>query len=298
MTIITFAVTIACLVVLPELLAPVRLFDRVPHAGLLTWVSLCCVGWLGAVIALFKMGINAGSSPLVPATLRFVRHLSDGHPLRGLGMLEVVGLSLAADIVVLFSASLMIGARQTARRRSEQRAILDLLATSGRATSPVHVLDHAQPLAYYLPGDGGRVVVSAGTIAALSQAEFAAVVAHEHGHRHGGHGHLLVPLQTLASFVAFLPLSRRAPHAIRGFLEMMADDFATTTTSRPAVRAALAKAACFQRPPLGALGANDLVMERRQRRLELGPARRWDAISSIAFLSVTVSLVAALVMVG
>jgi hypothetical protein len=297
-TLLAMSLALACLFVVPEVLFASRLFDRLPHAGLAAWGSMCVAGWLSTVVFFVKVGIDPGRTPLWRAVPDFVRHLGDGHPLRGLGLSEVVGLSLAMDIVVLFIGTLFVVARRAWDRRGEQRAVLDLVTELDQGPAGVHVIEHAQPMAYYLPGDGGRVVLSTGTLELLSAVEVEAIVAHEQGHRQGHHGHFLVPLQTLASFVGFLPLSRRAPMVMRGYLEMIADDFATSHSSRHAVRSALAKASHFQRPPLGAFGANDLLVERRLRRLEKEGVRAHDLFIAWTTGAAAVSVVIAMALVG
>jgi Zn-dependent protease with chaperone function len=292
-TYISVGLAITCLVVLPLLLRSSRIFDRLPHAGVATWVSLGAVGWISTVVFLLKLGIDPTSQPLSQATVAFVRHLSEGHPLRGLGMVEVVGLSLSLDIIVLFCGALTIVGWRTWRVRREQRAVLDLV--SNPAISCMQVLEHTQPLAFYLPGSGGRVVVSTGTLALLDANEVDAVVFHEQGHHHGHHGVFLVPLQTLSSFVKFLPISQSAPRAIRGYLEMMADDFATSRSSRGAVRSALEKAPVFLRPPAGAFGVADQLVERRLSRLDSGARRGIDMVVAIAMFSVFVTIAVSLV---
>jgi Zn-dependent protease with chaperone function len=286
---------LGCLVVIPTILQSRSFFDGWPHAGLTLWVSLSVVGWISAVVFFLEVAIDPSGAPLLGAVTTFVRHLTDGHPLRGLGMVEVVGLSLSIDTLVVFTGALIVVGWRTGRHRRNQRAILDLVAVA-RASSGVRVLEHIQPLAFYLPGDGGRVVLSSGAIALLSDDELDAVVLHERGHHHGHHGSFLVPLQTLSSFVRFLPLSRLAPVAIRGYLEMMADDFASTSSSRAAVRSALAKAAAFHRAPVGSFAVADQLVLRRLERLERCYAHARDVGAAATIAGVAGGLAIALVL--
>jgi hypothetical protein len=143
-------------------------------------------------------------------------------------------------------------------------------------------------MAYFLPGDGGRVVLSTGAIDVLNLSELSAVIAHEVGHRDGRHGALLVPLQVLSSFVSFLPLARHASTAMRTYLEMLADDFSRLHESSESLKTALTKASLFQPAPVGALGVTEGVIERRIKRLSFGPAPTHSAF--ILFGGVVVSL--------
>jgi len=299
MTVVSVSVALTFLVVLPELLYSSRRLDRVPHTGLVLWGSLCGIGWLSTVVFFLRLGIDPGATSIWRATLTFVSHLSDGHPLRGLGLVEVVGLSFSLDIVVLFGGGLVMVGWQTWRRRGDQRAVIDMVSDESveRSGVGVSVLNHAQPIAYYLPGRGGRVVLSTGALQLLDDVELGAVLAHERGHHEGHHGLFLVPLQTLATFVSLLPLSRRAPVAMREYLEMIADDFAAKKSSRGALRSAISKASSFQFAPRGAFGIADQLLERRVRRLDHRIASTLDVVAATTIGAFFVGVGAALVFV-
>jgi Zn-dependent protease with chaperone function len=151
----------------------------------------------------------------------------------------------------------------------------------------VRLLKHSRPAAYFLPGDGGRVVLSTGAVDVLSTGELEAVIAHEVGHRNGRHGALLVPLQVLSSFVSFLPIARYAPFVMRTYLEMEADDYSRTKVSSDALRTALTKAVLFQPAPIGALNVVDGVMARRIDRLTTEPAPASRTIALYGALGIT-----------
>jgi hypothetical protein len=197
-----------------------------------------------------------------------------------------VGLSVAFDIGVLMIGGLVVTAARIWNVRSEQRTVLDLVAEPADSLEGVCLLKHPYPMAYFLPGDGGRVVLSTGAIDVLSRREVEAVIAHEMGHRSGRHGAFLVPLQVLSSFVSFLPLARYAPAAMRTYLEMSADDYSRSCELSDALKSALKKSPLFQPPPIGALNVADGVIERRINRLALEP----PSTRSTLPLSASVSL--------
>lgn len=286
------ALVVACLVVIPELLIRTRAFDRRPRVGLVVWSSLCFVGWSSVLVLCLQVALGDPRDGLVTSAAAFARHLADGHPLRGLGLAEVVGLSLAFDVAALFGGAVALTTVRARRLRVRQRALLDLVADVDRDHEEVCLLRHPFPVAYYLPGAGGRVVLSTGAIDLLSPTEVHAVVAHELGHRRGLHGAVLIPLQVLSSFVAFLPLARRAPVAMRSLLEMSADDYSRSRGLADGLRTALGKATLFQPPPLGALGAFDTVVERRILRLARPQTPALDAAVVVTILSASASIVA------
>ncbi len=287
-TVLALAMALLCLVVLPLLLRSWKGFDRNPHSGLVVWGAMCVVGWFSAVVLFLDVGLGYPHDPILRSLTAFIRHLGDGHPLRGLGLSEVVGLSVTFDITVLMLGGLVVTAVKVWRVRSQQRTVLDLVAEAPDSLDGVCLLRHPYPMAYFLPGDGGRVVLSTGAIDVLSQSELDAVIAHEIGHRSGRHGAFLVPLQVLSSFVSFLPLARYAPNVMRSFLEMSADDYSRSHESSGAIRTALTKASLFQPPPAGALNITDDVIERRIDRLAVAPARKrgvWAPVLSAVVAS-------------
>lgn len=287
-TVLAASVAVLCLIVLPAYLHDSTRFDRNPISGLVVWGSMCVVGWLSAIVTFLKVGLGDTNTPLFRALGSFIDHLGDGHPLRGLGLSEVVGLSVAFDITVLMIGGIVVTAVRIASARSQQRTVLDLVAETPSSLEGVRLLRHPYPMAYFLPGDGGRVVLSTGAIDTLSRGELAAVIAHENGHRSGRHGAVLIPLQVLSSFVAFLPLARHAPSSMRTYLEMQADDYSRTRVSAEGLKTALAKAQLFQPPPVGALNAFDGVIDRRINRLAVEPASTsaaWTLFGSVSAAS-------------
>lgn len=288
-------VAVLGLLVLPEAWARTRVFDARPRVGLVVWAATCVLGWTGALSFFLVVALGGAHGGLGSSLALFARRLSDGHPLRGLGLSEVVGLSLAFDIAVLFTGGLVVTALRAWGVRARQRTVLDLVATPGEGARALRYLPHPLPVAYYLPGDGGRVVLSTGTMDVLSRTEVEAVIAHEFGHRHGLHGSLLVPLQVLSSFVPFLPLARRAPAAMRSLLEMSADDYSRSRVHVGALRSALTKAVVFQPPPRGAFGAFTDAVERRIRRLDAPTTPGLDAVLVVVIASASLSVLGALV---
>lgn len=293
-TVLTAISTMSCLVVVPEVLHASARFDQHPRAGLAVWTSLNVVGWLSAIALFLRVGLGAFQGSLVSRTVLFIEQLGDGHPLRGLGLTEVVGLSVAADISFLLTGSLVLTAWKIHRLRREQRTIIDLVAESRPGRDAACLLRHDQPLAYYLPGRGGRVVMSTGALDVLSASEYRSVVRHELGHGHGHHGAVMIPIHALAPFVQFLPLARYAPNVMRSYLEMAADDYARTGTSTEALRGALIKSTLFELAPVGALGMSHHLLERRLRRLGAPPRRVVDAAAATAVMSAAISATALL----
>jgi hypothetical protein len=101
----------------------------------------------------------------------------------------------------------------------------------------------------------------------------------------------------LSPFVSFLPIARYAPEVMRTYLEMSADDYARARVSTPALRAALEKSSLFHRPPRGALGMHDTVVERRLHRLERVAVPMLDQATLLGVSGAALSLFWTLLMV-
>ena len=283
-------VAVAGLIVLPTLLHSSRAFDVRPRVGLAVWFLLGALGWSGFWALALRVALGNARQPLALSISKFVSDVTSGHPLRGFGLKEVLGLSIALDLGILLIGGWIVAASSIWQRRHEQRALLDLIGTYDQADPSLRLLLHDQPIAYYIPGSGGRVVLSRGTTQILSDDELAAVIAHEHGHGSGHHSSLLVPLQALSPFVWVLPYARFAPRAVGAYVEMAADDHGRRLTTSEALRRALGKADVLCAPPLGAIGWNSAYVERRLIRLDARPTPFANAFLLVSLVVVTLPI--------
>jgi len=242
---------------------------RAPRAAVVLWQSVA----LAAVLSAFSAGIAIASRLFVPGP--------DGRPTATItSEIEVLGWPLWVLYVVVFAITLLIGARlivavvgvaiATRRRRAHHRMVVDLVGrchdSSLRRSHGLRILDVAQPLAYCLPGVRSRVVVSEGTLTALSDAEMAAILSHEHAHLRARHDLVLEMFTAVhAAFPRFVR-SANALDAVRLLIELLADDAAVRTAGpTPLARALVACASC--RAPSGALAAGGPHTVTRVRRL-------------------------------
>jgi len=242
---------------------------RAPRAAVVLWQSVA----LAAVLSAFSAGIAIASRLFVPGP--------DGRPTATItSEIEVLGWPLWVLYVVVFAITLLIGARlivavvgvaiATRRRRAHHRMVVDLVGRchdpSLRRSHGLRILDVAQPLAYCLPGVRSRVVVSEGTLTALSDTEMAAILSHEHAHLRARHDLVLEMFTAVhAAFPRFVR-SANALDAVRLLIELLADDAAVRTAGpTPLARALVACASC--RAPSGALAAGGPHTVTRVRRL-------------------------------
>ncbi len=252
----------------PALLSRASWPMRAPRAAIVLWQAIA----LSAVLSAFSAGIAVASRLFVPG--------DDGRPTATItSELDALGWPLWLLYGVVFALTLLIGARlaisvvqvgiATRRRRAHHRMLVDLLAQRSRyraQANGLRVLNVEQPLAYCLPGVRSRVVVSEGTLNALSDNEIAAILTHERAHLRARHDLVLEMFTAVhAAFPRFVR-SANALDAVKLLIEMLADDAAVRVAGPTPLARALV--ACASGPaPSGALAAGGPTTVLRVRRL-------------------------------
>lgn len=152
------------------------------------------------------------------------------------------------------------------RDRRRHRRVLDLVARADPAAPGVLVLDHPVAVAYCVPGRRARVVLSSGTLHALSQEELAAVLAHERTHARERHDLVMLPFTALRRLLPASRSVRRAAAAVGLLVEMRADDGACRG-SRPESLVAALRRFGPTAAPAGTIGIGDTAVRARLLRL-------------------------------
>lgn len=216
----------------PWLLARVPRLRVTPRAAMLLWQSVA----LAAVLAALGAGVSL-------ATDRAWRRDPDtGATTVAVVALVVTGLVLGR----LLLSGHRVGTRLRALRR-RHRAQVDLVARRDQARSggrSVLVLDHDLPVAYCVPGMvGARVVVSAGAVGRLSDAELDAVLAHERAHLRARHDLVLEAFSAVHHAFPRWVSSAAALGEVRLLVEVLADRVAVRAADRQALGRALVELA-------------------------------------------------------
>ncbi|MGH3125624.1 MAG: M56 family metallopeptidase [Streptosporangiaceae bacterium] len=195
----------------------------------------------------------------------------------------------AAATSLLVLAALTITAIVGITRRI--RALLAVYRSyvGWRPTSPLVVLDDTRPDAFTTPAPAGRIVVTAGLLAALTPAERKVVLAHEHAHLRHRHTWWA---QAADLATAFNPLLRPTATTVAYAIERWADeDTARLTGDREQVARTLARVALLKHhtpaaiPAAHALPATGGDVPRRvQALLAPPPSRRPLAVAVLAGL--------------
>lgn len=271
----------------PALLARASWPMRAPRAAVVLWQAIA----VAAVLSAFSAGLAVASRLFVPGP--------DGRPTAGLAReIETLGWPLWLCAVLTFVLTLLIGARLavavlqvaigTRRRRAHHRMVVDLLGEYRRDLSGVRVLQVPEPLAYCLPGRRSRVVLSQGTLTALSPPELAAILSHERAHLRARHDLVLEGFTAVHTAFPRFVRSGSALNAVRLLVELLADDAAVRTAGPRPLARALVTCACGP-TPAGALAAGGPTTVIRVRRLAGQPNSR--SLSLAAYLAAAAVLV-------
>jgi beta-lactamase regulating signal transducer with metallopeptidase domain len=289
-------------------LAAARWPRRSPAAAIVLWQALG-LGWgLAAIGALAGFGAAGGGSGVARGAFVLASKVLDGRPAAGTRRLLALLLGLrllalaAAVVLLLLLCWILVAAFATVvRARRRQRILLSLLAHGDPKVPGALVVDHPSATAYCVPGLRSKIVISAGALALLDQAELAAVLAHERAHLRERHDLVLLPFTALLRAFRWSAVAREAYAAVALLVEMLADDRALRHRPARELATALLRvgAAGGVQAPNGALPAADWaadgqVAARVSRLLRPAPRLPVAAVALIAVVAAaTVAIPAA-----
>jgi Zn-dependent protease with chaperone function len=247
-------------------LARARWVDQAPRAAVALWQAMGVTSLLAGIGGGLCVAVERYQRGFVGGVSQLGRGLVGGRPLTGLGLPDALGLTLAADLFVVLGFLLASVTLRIVTARARHRRLVDLLAVRTHRTGAA-VLDHSGAVAYCIPGFRPRIVISAGAVALLDDAQLDAVVAHEQGHATERHGLVMLPLVGVSRVFAFVPYARLASQAVAGLLEMAADDYAVLRRGRGALLSALVSMATAGAPTHCSLALTGGSVARRVERL-------------------------------
>jgi Zn-dependent protease with chaperone function len=254
----------------PRLLRSARLAGAPVGLAVLLWTALpvaLAVAVLVAAAALLLPSVPAGMTVLEVA--RLCAGMFGGHPPQQVTLAAgAAGVVVGAGVVgrlVWCSARTWWPARRSVRRH---RRALELIARRDPGLG-AYVVQADNPIAYCLPGNGGRVVLTSSALDALGPDELHAVLAHERAHLAHRHHKILTGVGLLARAFPFVPLFRAAQVELPRLVEMAADDVAAAAHGRLAVASALVTLASDEvaAPRPAALAAAAVAVRARFDRL-------------------------------
>ena len=243
-------------VVVPRALPAATWLRRTPGPTLALWQVIGLTGVLAALMtapaAAIALATPGGTVPTAFGT---------GSP-TWLGLVVAAVMSGGMLVMLLRSAHL-IGSDLRANRRVQRHAV-DVIAS--RADGQLRVVDHPGRSAYCVPGLRSRVVLTSGTIEALSEDELQAVLAHEHAHANARHDLMLEFFTVLHRTVPRRLRSERALREVHLLIELLADRHAARRVGPQPLGTALAAMAGSGHPEaaLGSGGSTqDLIVRVR-----------------------------------
>jgi len=173
------------------------------------------------------IGARSDHAGVALSALAFARQALTGQGPGGLAGAARLGFVAASLVLfVLLIWVLVASSAAVLRARRRQRELLSLLGHGDPKVPGALVVDHPAAAAYCVPGLRSRIVVSAGTLELLDQAELAAVLAHERAHVRERHDLVLLPFTALLRAFRWSPAARDAAGSVALLLEMLADDHA------------------------------------------------------------------------
>jgi bla regulator protein blaR1 len=229
------AVAIGC-VLAARLLAGARWPRRSPALAIAIWQALGLawgVATVGALTGFGAYGLARASTPGPPSVAAAADHA--GQVLFGSGQaaarswdvltgLRVLSLTAGMALLVILCWILAAALTTVLRARHRQRALLGLLAHDDPKVPGALVVDYPAAAAYCVPGLRSAIVISAGALDLLDQAELAAVLAHERAHLRARHDLVLLPFTALLRAFRWSATARAANQEVALLVEMLADD--------------------------------------------------------------------------
>ena len=283
-------------------LAGARWPRRSPAAAIVLWQALG-LGWgLAAVGALAALGTDGARAGVAGGALSLASRVLQGRSVAA-GILGLRLLAVLAGLLLLLLLFWILVAASAGvlRARRRQRVLLSLLAHGDPKVPGALVVDHPAATAYCVPGLRSRIVVSAGALDLLDQAELAAVLAHERAHLRERHDLVLLPFTALLRAFRWSSVACEAHACVALLVEMLADDRALRHRSARELATALLRvgAAGGAHAPTGALAVADGTAEcqvavRVSRLLRPAPRLRAPALVLVGVLAAaTVAIPAA-----
>jgi Zn-dependent protease with chaperone function len=227
------AVAIGC-VAAAHLLAGASWPRRSPAVAIALWQALGLSWGVATVGALAGFGASdlrgkagSGLTSVATAATRAARLMlgaGAGRRWDVLTTLRLLSLIAGVMLLALLCWILLAAVATVLRARHRQRALLGLLAHDDPKVPGALVVDHPVAAAYCVPGLRSAIVISAGTLDLLDQAELAAVLAHERAHLRARHDLVLLPFTALLRAFRWSAIAREANREVALLVEMMADD--------------------------------------------------------------------------
>ncbi len=224
--------SLAVLTVGPPLLGRATRGGAAPRLGITAWATAMAsviVSWVLAAALLGGELLHAwGHVDTVLAGCFALLRTVTGGAQQGVVQAGLAGVIVAAAAGIAAVVVRVVLALRRSRRDTRRHGEAALLAagTAPRGPQGALVVEAAHRSVYCLPGRPRTIVITRGALAALDEAQLAAVLAHERAHLTGRHHVLLAVTGALARILPGARLFTDGAAAIARLTEMAADDAA------------------------------------------------------------------------
>lgn len=214
---------------------------RAPFAAMVLWQSIALAGGLSMIGAMLCYGLVPLGNNLNHGLRGLLDIILGRTSLDALGLTHAFALSAAALLCAHLVFTLWLTYFRINRARRRHRNLLSVLSSPSNERPDTLVINHQTPVAYCLPGGSRSVtVLSDGLMTLLSPEELHAVLLHEETHLNQRHHLLLWAFAAWRAALPWLPTSKLAQQAVSSLIEIMADDVALRTVSKPTLVTAIA----------------------------------------------------------
>lgn len=261
---------------------------RDPVVALVCWQALGLAGGLSLIGAPLVYGLDPWGESLPAAASAFVA----GTPAGRVTADHWVALGIAAFIAARLLSVLVSSGLRITRVQARNRALLRVVSREGAIgglARQVNIVDADDMIAFCLPGGPPMIVISAGIVSELDDAELTAVVAHERAHLAERHHLFLLPFVAWQQALPMVPATRQARITVHDLIEMRADDRAATVAGREVLAAAIARIGSAIAVPSGALAIHGGVTAARVARL-IEPPRPLPPVARALALACALAL--------
>lgn len=263
---------------------------RGPRTAIVLWQAIGLAWGIAGIGTLLGFGLSPYDRGVAGGLLDLLVDVADHRAVATLGWfhlaITVAGLILGGVLLFMLAAA---GA-DVLRARRRHRSLLALVGHGDPDVPGALIVDHPAATAYCVPGVRAHIVVSAGALRLLDQAELAAVLAHERTHARWRHDLVLLPFNALRRMLPGSQVAGDAERSVGLLVEMSADDGAARGARRPLATALLRIGAAGGGAPCGALGADGGEVVLRVNRL-LRPAPALPARARLTALVAAVALI-------
>lgn len=285
---------VAVLSIGPKLLVRLTADGGAPRLAIAAWLTAVVTALGSSIAAIALLLIEAAGhwdSPdaLLVSCLERLHAILVGHA--GWPARIVATVAVAIAVGSLVAICVRIG-RALSRMRTHTFAHADAVRLVGRSDgSDVVFIEAPEPAAYCVAGRPPAIVVTTAALAALDEAQLAAVVAHERAHLDGHHAYVVAAMRGLTAALPKIGLFACAATHISSLLEMCADDAAARRHGRQPLLAGLLTLSGANTPAHGLAAAGVAVLARAERLSD--PARGFARIQTHVTLSGAVAAMTA-----